>query len=201
MSVSPERVAVADAAKGWLNHRQGDCLYEAALAAPAGPIVEVGSYCGKSTVYLGAAAQERGFHVFAVDHHLGSIEMQPDRENHDLTVVDPYTNRHDTLMHFRHTIFEAELIATVIPVAAPSLTVANYWNSMIGMVFIDADHSYPGVKADYKAWAPHVVIGGFVAFHDTTIPDIMRCVKEAMQEGFEMYDDSDVDLRILRRVA
>ena len=64
---------VADAAKGFLPADEADALYEVAWEmAPVGPLLEVGSYCGKSTTFLGAAAQARGGVLFTVDHHHGS---------------------------------------------------------------------------------------------------------------------------------
>ena len=129
-------VDVADAARGWLFPAEGPALYDAALTIPNGPIVEIGSYCGKSTVYLGAAAHVLDTVVFAVDHHRGSPEMQPGQENHNIDVVDADVGVHDTLTHFRHTILAAGLEDHVIAVVGESTTVAGFWRTPIGMVFI-----------------------------------------------------------------
>lgn len=189
---------VADAALGWLFPDEGPALRDAALSIPVGPIVEIGSYCGKSTVFLGDASRELGTVVFAVDHHRGSPEMQPGRENHDRAVVDEQVGVHDTLTHFRHTIFQAGLEEFVVAVVGESTVVARHWRTPVGMVFIDATHYYPQVHADYVAWAPWVAAGGVLAFHDTTIIDIDRVAGEAVDDGF-VFEAQIETLRILRR--
>lgn len=188
--------AVSDAALGWLFPAEGPALYEAALTVPTGPIVEIGSYCGKSTVFLGAAAREVDTVVFAVDHHRGSPEMQPGRENHNPAVADGGV--HDTLFEFRRTIADAGLEDHVVAVVGASTVVAAFWRTPIGMVFIDAAHDFLGVRADFVGWAGWVVPGGVLAFHDTTIPDINAVALEAVQAGFE-FEAQVETLRILRR--
>lgn len=190
--------ALSAAVPGWLFPDEGPALYEAALTIPAGPIVEIGSYCGKSTVFLGAAARQLGTVVFAVDHHRGSVEMQPGRENHNPAVsVDGV---HDTLFEFRRSIVGADLADHVVAVVGPSMVVAPFWRTPVGMVFIDAAHDFLSVRADFVAWAAHVVPGGVLAFHDTTIPDVNAVALEAAQSGFVMESQVET-LRILRRLA
>lgn len=191
-----EIVAVSEAAPGWLFPAEGPALYEAALSVPHGPIVEIGSYCGKSTVFLGAAARLLDSVVFAVDHHRGSPEMQPGRENHnpDVTV----DGVHDTLFEFRRTITAAGLADQVVAVVGPSLVVAPCWRTHVGMVFIDAAHDFLSVRADFVAWGTWVVPGGVLAFHDTTIPDVAAVAEEAVRVGFVLESEVET-LRILRR--
>lgn len=187
---------ISDQALGWLFPDEGPALYEAALTVPAGPIVEIGSYCGKSTVHLGAAARDLGTLVFAVDHHRGSPEMQPGQPNHDPAVAGP--DGHDTLTRFRHTIHQAGLEPWVVAVVGESTAVAAYWRMPVGLVFIDATHYYLQARADFVAWARWVLPGGVLAFHDTTIPDIDAVANEAVEAGFVFEDQVDT-LRILRR--
>ena len=73
----------------------------------SGPLLEIGTYCGKSAIYLGAAAREEGSVLFTVDHHRGSEENQAGWEHHDERLVDPRTGRMDTLPFFRRTIEDA----------------------------------------------------------------------------------------------
>ncbi|HYZ99013.1 MAG TPA: class I SAM-dependent methyltransferase, partial [Acidimicrobiales bacterium] len=103
--MDPGLRAKAEAARGFMPPDEGLALYEAAVGvAVDGPLLEVGSYCGKSAVYLGAAARERGRVLFSVDHHRGSEENQPGWEWHDPELVDERTGTLDTLPTFRHTI-------------------------------------------------------------------------------------------------
>jgi hypothetical protein len=142
-------------------------LYEAGLeGGRAGPLLEIGTYCGKSAVYLGAAARERGTVLFTIDHHRGSEEIQPGWEHHDPELVDPRTGRMDSLPFFRRTIEGAGLEDVVIAVVGDSPAVARYWTAPLGLLFIDGAHSEAPAVADYEAWAPKVARGGLLAVHD-----------------------------------
>ena len=162
------------AATGFMPPDEGDALYDAALrlrsSNVSGPIVEVGSYCGRSTVWLGAAARELGTVVFAVDHHRGSEENQVGWEWHDEALVDPATGRLDTLPHFRRTIHGAGLEDVVVAVVGESPVVARHWTTPIGFLFIDGGHGVEPARADFAGWTPHVAHGGFLAIHDV-FPD------------------------------
>jgi len=160
-------LAVARAAKGFMPDDEGLALHEAGLkAAPVGPLLEVGSYCGKSAVYLGAAARAGGTVLFSVDHHHGSEENQTGWDHHDPEVVDPKTGRMDTLPFFRRTIETAGLEDVVVGVVGDSPTVARNWGTPLGLLFIDGGHAFDVVAADYDGWAPHVAPDGLLVFHD-----------------------------------
>jgi MMP 1-O-methyltransferase len=157
----------AEAARGFMPAEEGLALYRtAAVYAAVGPIGEVGTYCGKSTIYLAAAAAEHGEKVITVDHHHGSEEIQEGWEHHDPEVVDPRTGRMDTLPFFRATIEDAGLADHVIAVIGTSADVARLWRTPLGMLFIDGGHSETSVVTDYEGWAPWVAHGGALAFHD-----------------------------------
>lgn len=172
--MDPALRAAALAAKGFMPPDEGDALHDAALAAARRlrglPIVEVGSYCGRSTVWLGAAARAAGTVVFAVDHHRGSEENQPGWEWHDPTTVDPAVGKMDTLPIFRRTIHDAGLEDVVIAVVGPSPTVSRHWTSACAFVFVDGGHGVEPARADYLGWSPHVADGGILAIHDV-FPD------------------------------
>lgn len=162
------------AATGFMPPDEGDALYEAAMSLSrehaAMPIVEIGSYCGRSTIWLGAAARELETVVFAVDHHRGSEENQAGWEWHDTSLVDPETGRLDTLPHFRRTIHTAGLDDVVIAVVGESPIVAKRWTTPVGLLFIDGGHGVEPARADYAGWTPHVARGGLLAIHDV-FPD------------------------------
>jgi MMP 1-O-methyltransferase len=164
----PENYRLAgEAARGFMPPDEGIALYEtAAQYAHVGPIAEIGTYCGKSTIYLAAAASEAGQLVVTVDHHRGSEEIQPGWEHHDPEVVDPVTGRMDTLPFFRATLTGTGLEPHVIAVVGRSRDVARIWRTPLGMLFIDGGHSEEHVVADYEGWAPWVAAGGALAFHD-----------------------------------
>lgn len=174
MPIDPALLELALATKGFMSAVEGDALHAAALAAgtalPGAPWVEVGSYCGRSTVWLGAAARESGTVLFAVDHHRGSEENQAGWEHHDTEVVDPATGQMDTLPFFRRAIHDAGLEQSVVAVVGPSPVVARHWAAPVGFLFIDGGHGEAPARDDYEGWAPHVAIGGTLAIHDV-FPD------------------------------
>jgi MMP 1-O-methyltransferase len=161
----------AEAARGFMPADEGLALYEtAATYAGVGPIAEVGTYCGKSTIYLAAAAREAGQLVVTVDHHRGSEEIQPGWEHHDAELVDQATGRMDSLPFFRATLAAAGLEEHVVAVIGTSAEVSSLWRAPLGMLFIDGGHSEASVITDYEGWAPWVARGGALAFHDV-FPD------------------------------
>jgi len=165
--VDAELLRHARDAIGFMPDDEGLALHEGGLAAaPAGPLLEVGTYCGKSAVYLGAAARERDTVLYTVDHHRGSEENQSGWEHHDERLVDPRTGRMDTLPFFRQTMEGAGLEDVVIAVVGPSRTVAAHWATPLGLLFIDGGHAFDVALADYEGWAPHVAPGGVLVFHD-----------------------------------
>jgi predicted O-methyltransferase YrrM len=156
-----------DSVKGFLATDEGDALYQyAAETAALGPCLEVGSYCGKSTVYLGAAAKANRGLVYAVDHHRGSEEHQKGEEYHDPDLYDAGMALMDSFREFRRNMRAAELEEVVVPVVAPSRVASRYWATPLGMVFIDGGHSWEAALTDYRSWASHIVPGGILAIHD-----------------------------------
>lgn len=152
--------------KGFLAQAEGEALYESARKSAAfGPILEIGSYCGKSTVYLGLGAREGGGQVLAVDHHRGSEENQPGQMFHDPDLADGHGGL-DTLPHFRKTMRDAGLEDVVVPVATSARQFARVWQQPLGMVFIDGGHTLDAALADYRLYAPKVAPGGILAIHD-----------------------------------
>ncbi len=160
-------LSVARGVRGFMPDDEGMALHRAGrIGAAIGPVVEIGSYCGRSTVWLGFAAREAATVCFTVDHHRGSEELQPGWEHHDPTVVDPRTGRTDTLPFLRHTVEQAGLEDHVVIVVGDSALVAAHWGTALGMVFIDGGHDAGPAHADYDGWSPQVTVGGLLAIHD-----------------------------------
>ena len=155
------------AAKGFMPEDEGAFLHRTALAHLAdGPALEVGTYCGKSAIYLGAAARELGSTVFTVDHHRGSEENQAGWEHHDATLVDPETGLMDTLPTFRRTIARAGIEDWVVAVVGKSTTVATHWRRPLALLFIDGGHAEVHAQNDYTGFAHWVQPGGALVIHD-----------------------------------
>src|ERR1700738_4672143 len=136
---------------------EGLALYDAGVAAAAaGPLLEVGTYCGKSAIYLGAAARAHDTVLFTVDHHRGSEENQPGWEWHDERLVDPASGRLDTLPWFRRTIAAAALEDAVVAVVGDSPTVARHWRTPLGLVFLDGGTAFGVAPGAHTSGAPRV---------------------------------------------
>jgi predicted O-methyltransferase YrrM len=203
--------AAAEAAVGFMPPEEGLALHDAAVAAtrrrPGAPLVEVGSYCGKSALYLGAAARRAGTVLFAVDHHRGSEENQPGWEHHDPSLVDPRVGRLDTLPAFRRTVFDAGLEGTVVAVVGDSPTVARHWATPCALVFIDGGHGREPAHADYEAWAPKVAPRGALVIHDVFADPAdggrppYEIFLRALRSGAFAETGACGSLRVLERVA
>ena len=156
-----------DTVKGFLHPEEGRALYDLALAAAArGPVLEVGSYCGKSTLYLGSACREVQGVLIAVDHHRGSEEHQRGEAYHDPELFDAEAERMDSFRAFRTTLSRSQLEDTVIPLVASSALAGRVWTTPLAMVFIDGGHSFEAAQTDYRTWAPKLMPGGVLAIHD-----------------------------------
>ena len=199
---------MAESARGFMPPEEGLALYEtAAMLAIDGPLLEVGSYCGKSAVYLGAAAKQVGRVLFCVDHHRGSEENQPGWEHHDPGVVDPESGLMDTLPFFRRTVRDAGLEDAVVAVVGDSPTVASLWATPLALLFIDGGHGAEPAHLDYDGWSPHVAPGGLMAIHDVfedpadggRPPYEIWC--RAIAEGHFRPQRTIGSLRILEHVA
>jgi len=208
MAEQRDLLALARAAKGFMPDDEGLALHRLARERlPHGPVLEVGTYCGKSAVYLGAAARAAGGVVFTVDHHHGSEENQAGWEHHDPTLVDPRTGRMDTLPHFRATIEGAGLEDVVVAVVGDSPTVASHWRAPLSLLFIDGGHGDAPAHADYEGWARWVMPEGMLCIHDV-FPDPAdggRPPYEIYQRALSSDAFADVEtvgsLRVLRRVS
>jgi predicted O-methyltransferase YrrM len=164
-------LAAAEAAPGFMPAEEGRALYEAALAVTVpGPLLEIGSWMGKSALYLAAAARETGRQVVTVDHHRGSEEHQPGWEYHDPSLVDPRVGLIDTLPHFRATVAEAGAEDVVVAVVGRSEVVAGLWSAPLALLFLDGSHAEESARRDEDAWVAKLAVGGTLAIHDV-FPD------------------------------
>jgi len=207
-TVDPDLIEHARAARGFMPDDEGLLLHRSALAAlPHGPGLEVGTYCGKSAVYLGAAAREVGGTIFTVDHHRGSEENQAGWEHHDPTVVDPELGLMDTLPFFRRTIARAGLEEQVIAIVGASTTVSAFWRTPLSLLFIDGGHAEIHAQNDYSGWAHWLRGDGLLVIHDV-FPDpadggqapyhvYLRALESGAFEDVETVGS----MRVLRRTS
>ncbi|MDQ1011105.1 putative O-methyltransferase YrrM [Streptomyces sp. V4I23] len=207
----PETLAAFEAAKGFMPVDEGLALYAAAAEAGALglPLLEVGTYCGRSTILLADAAREAGTVAVTVDHHRGSEEQQPGWDYHDPEVVDPEVGLMDTLPTFRRTLHRAGLEDHVIAIVGRSPQAAKVWAGEVGLVFVDGGHTDEHATNDYEGWAPHLAEGGLLVIHDV-FPDLVdeftgqapyRVYLRALGSGAFTEVAATGSLRVLRRTG
>jgi MMP 1-O-methyltransferase len=209
MSRSDELLVFATTVKGFMPENEGLALYETALAhgrhVPAGTWLEIGAWCGKSAVYLGAAAEATNGVLYSLDHHHGSEENQEGWQHFDETLVDPSDGRLNTLPSWQQTIARAQLEATVVGLVGPSTVIAQHFTQPLDLLFIDGGHGHDVAWADYEAWTPKVRGGGLLLIHD-----VFENPNDGGRPPYEIYlaalaseHFSDVanegSLRVLRR--
>ncbi len=172
-----------DEIKGFLDKEEGMRLYETALeASQSGPCLEIGSYCGKSAIYLGSACRENNGILFSIDHHRGSEEQQPGEEYFDPDLFDKDSGLINTFNYFQKAIQTSGLFETVVPIVSHSDIVARLWSTPLSLVFIDGGHSYEAVYTDYKRWSKHLTPGGYLLIHD-----IFDDPKKGGQAPYQVY--------------
>ena len=202
-----DRVA-AEAARGFMPPDEGVALWEAASSADLslGPLFEVGSYCGKSALYLGPAARDGNSQLFCLDHHRGSEENQVGWEWHEPDLVDTRTGQMDTLPIFRRTVFDAGLEPWVVALVGNSPRVAPFWSQPLSFLFIDGGHGEEPARLDYEHWTPHVAVGGLLAIHDVFPdpadggrPPYEQIYLPALECGRFIEQSNTGSLRVLKR--
>lgn len=198
----------ADGVTGFMPADEGRALYDAAVRYLGDGVgVEIGTYCGKSTVMLGAAAQQTGGVLYTVDHHHGSEEHQVGWEYHDTSMVDPVTGLFDTLPTLRHTLDAAGLDDHVVAVVGRSHVVARSWRTPVRFLFVDGGHTEEAAQRDYAGWAPWVTVGGALVIHDVfPNPDEggqapFHIYRRALESGEFREVSATGTLRVLERVT
>ena len=169
--------------KGFMDPEEGEFLYSVALeASKRGPIVEIGSYCGKSSIYIGKACEKNNSLLFAIDHHTGSEENQIGWEYHDKELFDIETGKINTFPEFRKNIRNFDLENFVIPIVSDSILVAKFWTINLSMVFIDGGHSEKAAFNDFNNWSEKIMKDGFLAIHD-----VFPNPKDGGRPPYEVY--------------
>jgi len=164
--------------------KEAERLFDLSLAASAmGPLLEIGSYCGRSAAIIGQACKENKGILYSIDHHLGSEEQQPGEEYFDPDLYDGATEGVNTFPLFRQALKRAGLEETVVPIVSASETVGRMWSTPLAMVFIDGGHSFEVAHKDFLTWSPHLMAGGYLVIHD-----IFYNPEEGGQAPMEVYE-------------
>ena len=159
---------LAGRTKGFLEIEEGHRSFElAGEAALLGPSLEIASYCGKSTLFLGWGRKENDSILFSIDHHYGSEEQQPGEAYFDPDLLDSAIGRRiNTFNHFRKTLSNGGLEDIAVPMVCSSYVASRAWSTPLALVFIDGGHAPETVRQDYHSWSEHILIGGLLVFND-----------------------------------
>ncbi len=164
---------IADTIDGFLSHSEEMFLYNTAnKASKKGVIVEIGSFKGKSTVWLskGSLAGNK-VKIYAIDPHISNLE---------------HKDKKSSLPIFKENLKKASVTDMVQTIVAKAEDAVKKWDKPISFLWIDGDHRYEGVKKDFDLWSPFVIEGGTIAFHDSTYGDVQKLVGEAIvKKGFK----------------
>jgi hypothetical protein len=211
MTRRDELLAFAETVKGFMPINEGRSLHDHCLAygraRPGGTWLEIGAWCGKSTVYLGAAGEATGSVLYSLDHHHGSEENQAGWEHFDATLVDPVDGRLNTLGEWQRTIARAGLESTVVGLVGQSTVVSAHFAQPLDILFIDGGHGHDVAWADYRAWTPKVVEGGLLMIHDVFADPAsggrppFEIYLAAIESGRFLDHAQEGSLRVLRRSA
>jgi len=180
--------------KGFMPPNEGVALMNwAKKFSNIGQILEIGTYCGKSSLYLSAGAKNNNENVFTIDHHFGSEEHQLNEEYFDEEVYDQTINAINTLPIFIKNVNKFKA-TNIIPIVSDSKKVSLNWSTYLGMVFIDGGHSYESANTDYISWEPYITQKGALVIHDIfeNPKDGGRApyeiYKKALNNGYKLYE-------------
>ena len=183
--------------KGFMPFHEGEALTKwASFFSRNGPILEIGSYCGKSSLFLAKGAEKNNQYIFTVDHHRGSEEHQLNEEYFDAEIFDSSTNKINSLPMLISNI-NLYKVHNIVPIIRESSEAAKYWNSQLSMVFIDGSHSLDSAMQDFISWNTKITSGGALVIHDIyENPEEggqapYRVYKHALKTGFIDFERVD----------
>lgn len=153
--------------KGFLSDKEAKKLQELFLNVHhLGSVLEIGTYCGKSTLNFGLIAKKIGGLIYTVDHHTGSEEHQLGEEYHDEDLYDKRLKKFNTLPEFLKNLRSSNLENFIIPIISKSSNASETFSELISLLFIDGGHSLEAALSDYNSWKDKICSGGLLVIHD-----------------------------------
>ena len=172
--------------KGFLSDKEAKKLQELFLNVHhLGAVLEIGTYCGKSTLNFAYVAKKINGLVYTVDHHTGSEEHQLGEEYHDEDLYDERIEKFNTLPEFLKNIRSSNLFKYVIPMINNSKEVSKAFSESIGLLFIDGGHSHEAALDDYNSWKNKISSGGLLVIHD-----VFPNPEDGGRPPFEIYSSA-----------
>ena len=182
-----------DSIKGFLDLNEGIALYEEVKRVSENNFcVEIGSYCGKSTCFIGQACKENKSKLITIDHHKGSEEQQLGELYFDAEVYDEKLGRVNTLPLLEKNLAKFDLEDVVKPLVMDSISASKIVENNADLIFIDGSHTFESAESDYELWKNKIKKGGTLAIHDVydsedeggQAPN--KIFKQSLNEGFNI---------------
>ena len=180
-----------DSIKGFLDLNEGIALYEEVKRVSENNFcVEIGSYCGKSTCFIGQACKENKSKLITIDHHKGSEEQQLGELYFDAEVYDEKLGRVNTLPLLIKNLAKSDIEDVVKPLVMDSISASKIVENNADLIFIDGSHTFESAESDYELWKNKIKKGGTLAIHDVydsedeggQAPN--KIFKQSLNEGF-----------------
>ena len=153
--------------KGFLSDKEAKKLQELFLKVHhLGSVLEIGTYCGKSTLNFALIAKKIDGLIYTVDHHTGSEEHQLGEEYHDEDLYDKRLKKFNTLPEFLKNLRSSNLGKFIIPIISKSSDASKTFSESISLLFIDGGHSLEAALCDYNSWKDKICSGGLLVIHD-----------------------------------
>lgn len=174
--------------KGMLNEKEGQLLYDLAKNSPRDSIiVEIGSWMGKSTLWLLAGSQAGNkIRVYSIDHHIGDDE------------IHRHYGKIWTYNKFKENIQKSGFWHLILPLVMTSKEASQIIDESISLLFIDGCHEYESVLEDYNLWYPKIITEGIIAFHDyrPEIPEY-KGLRKVVDENIKNNENWEVVKKVM----
>ena len=172
--------------KGFLNDKEAKKLQELFLNVHhLGSVLEIGTYCGKSTLNFAVVARKIDGLIYTVDHHTGSEEHQLGEEYHDEDLYDRRLEKFNTLPEFLQNLRLSNLGKYIIPILGKSSEASKTFSETISLLFIDGGHSHEAALSDYNSWKEKICSGGLLVIHD-----VFPNPQDGGRPPFEIYSEA-----------
>ena len=190
--------------KGFMPAHEGEALTRwSQKFSKQGPLLEIGTFCGKSTIYICKGAEINNQNVFTIDHHQGSEEHQLNQEYFDEEIYDFENNCVNTFPIFKKNMHEFK-IKNIIPIVADSNDVAQSWSTKLSLLFIDGSHSFKSANADYDNWEGFIKRSCALVIHDIFEDPTKggqapyEIYKRALNDGYKLYERVDTIVCLIK---
>ena len=191
--------------KGFMPQHEGEALSRwAEKFSSIGPALEIGTFGGKSSLYMAAGTSKNEQVVFTIDHHSGSEEHQVGEAYFDPDIYDESLGHVNTVPLMQSNLNQFEESRYVVPMIVNANLLAPIWTMSLGLLFIDGSHTEMSAQNDSVNWNKRLLTGGALVIHDIyENPDEggqapFLIYQKALEEGFDLYERVDTIVCLIK---